>query len=315
MHFVADKNHVGQRLDKFLAQFAPINSRTRAQRLLDEGNVFVDGKPQRSSYRVKGVEKFEVRIPQTPVLSLEPFAHPIYIEYEDEDVIVIAKPSGLVVHPAHGHENDTLVNALVHNRKDLSMGFHEMRPGVVHRLDKDTSGLLVMAKNNFAHSFLAEQFKEKSIHRVYLAVTLGHPPKGEGRIESFLARDPNQRKKFASLPASQRKSSPGRWAATQYRVLAQKQKILSLLECRLETGRTHQIRVHLSELKCPIVGDVIYGSETRQNKIKWPEGKARPRLALHAAELGFVHPRSKEKMYFKRPPPPDIQWLYDWILE
>jgi 23S rRNA pseudouridine1911/1915/1917 synthase len=252
-------------------------------------------------------DSLEVAIPDAPKSALQPLDLRLEILFQDDDVAVINKPAGLVVHPAAGHAQDTLVNALIGQIKNLSMGFGEHRPGIVHRLDKDTSGLLVIAKNNQAQEFLAKQFKDKTVHRIYWALVYGEPAKRFKTIESLLARHPTNRKKFSSQEVGKR-------AVTHYKTLKTKSGV-SLLQCQLETGRTHQIRVHLSELGHPIIGDHIYGSHrwlNRLNKSLQGQVESLNRIGLHACELGFTHPRTLEVMRFSTPWPSD---LYDLVTE
>lgn len=294
------------RLDKFLSSVSEVGSRSKAAQLIDAKSVLINGKPAKASQIVRTDDLIEVALPEIEnTSSLQPLDISLDIIHEDNDVIVINKPAGLVVHPAAGHANDTLVNALIHHSKDLAMGFGELRPGIVHRLDRDTSGLLVIAKNDIAHRSLAKQFKEKTAHRVYWAVAYGVPKKLSGRIESTLARHPNDRKRFAST------KKEGRIAITNYHVLrVDSSRQLSLIELKLETGRTHQIRVHLSELGHPIVGDIIYGAKSRTKNIKSLELRtlisSMPRFALHAAELGFTHPTTNKAMMFTSPWPQSL---------
>lgn len=234
-------------------------------------------------------------------VDLAPFALSLDIVYEDSDLIVINKPSGLVVHPAAGHHNDTLVNALLHYTKDLARGLTSGRPGIVHRIDKETSGLLVVAKNDATLTGLAAQFKNKSVHRIYWAVVHGHLRNKSGTIKSYLRRHPTQRKKFASEKLTPGQSPKGKLAITHYEVQQLHPSGFSLLHCTLETGRTHQIRVHLSEMGHPIVADPIYGLKNRA------KAKSSPHLMLHAAELGFIHPRLKKEMKFTTPWPAETE--------
>lgn len=304
----------GERIDKYLAQFDPISTRSRAQKLIDRDLVKVNGSSVKASYKVQGDEVIEVVIPEDTIQTLEPYDFPIDVLFEDDSIIVINKPAGIVVHPSVGHGNNSMVNALIFHRKDLSLGFNELRPGVVHRIDKDTSGVIVFAKNNSAHLKLAEQFKLKTVHRIYRTVVYGSPARNEGRIESRLARDPHERKRFASVKRDA-PSAFGKRAVTHFTVKARHPSGLSLIECRLETGRTHQIRVHLSEMGCAIVNDPIYGQPKRFNQLKSDilrrivmESK---RLALHACELGFVHPATGKQMLFKSESPPELDALFE----
>jgi 23S rRNA pseudouridine1911/1915/1917 synthase len=283
----------GLRLDKFLSDQPAVGSRSKAAKLIELGLVTKNGAALKASYRVQSGDQLLVEIPPPPPSELQPLEMELEIFYQDSDCVVLNKPAGLVVHPSAGHAQDTLVNALIAQIKELSMGFGEHRPGIVHRLDKDTSGLLVVAKNDFAHEKLAAQFKHKTVLRHYWALVYGEPKAKRKTIESNLARHPVHRKKFSS-------QATGKRAVTHYEVLKTKGGI-SLLRCRLETGRTHQIRVHLSELGHPIVGDRLYGSSRpphslgkglRTNVENWK------RIGLHAYELGFQHPRREQFLKF-----------------
>jgi len=315
VHAIVTEQHANLRLDRWLATLDFISSRSRAGELIERGLVTLNGKVLKASYKVSPGTSIRIDMPEADPTGLEPLQAPLDILFEDEDLIVVNKPSGLVVHPAAGHAQDTLVNILLHHAKNLSMGFAENRPGIVHRIDRDTSGILVVAKNDETHHDLATQFKEKTVHRIYWAIAAGTPTPGQGMLKSHLARHPNDRKRFASVrgpapqsrpggPAALAKIPPdgiggpgrGKLAITHYRTV-QRSKRLSWIECRLETGRTHQIRVHLSELGHPILGDPVYGGKFK---------KAAPRLMLHAAELGFLHPRSRGRLTFRVPWPDDV---------
>ncbi|MCB0407981.1 MAG: RluA family pseudouridine synthase, partial [Bdellovibrionales bacterium] len=282
------------RLDKFLSKNNEIASRSRAAQLIDAGCVSIDEEPHKvlkSSYKVSPGEIFVIELPvDTETSSLVPLEVALDIIYEDEDLLVVNKPAGMVVHPAAGHAHDTLVNALIHNVKNLSMGFGENRPGIVHRLDRDTSGLLVVAKNDFAQDSLAKQFQKKTVHRIYKALVHGHPKSPSGTIQSYLVRHPQDRKRFASEKLSASSIPQGKKAITHYKVLQNYSCGLSLIECQLETGRTHQIRVHMSESQHPIVADFIYGSKGRLKNLKSVHLRAAiqqlSRIALHAEQLG-----------------------------
>jgi 23S rRNA pseudouridine1911/1915/1917 synthase len=298
-----------QRLDRYLGQHEKIGSRSRASQLIEQGLIHVNGKAAKASHPVKDGDQIVVKIPQTPkTTDLQPLDIKLDVVFEDDDLIVINKPAGLVVHPAAGHAHDTLVNALINHTDTLSMGFNELRPGIVHRIDRDTSGLLVVAKNDFAHTSLASQFKQKSTHRIYWAVVYGCYSEKSGTFKSTLARHPTDRKKFAST------KKDGKLAVTHYQQLACYKKELSWLELRLDTGRTHQIRIHVSESGHPIVGDSLYGGGTNRLKsIKNSDVKdiikSLPRFALHACELGFTHPRTEAPMLFKIDWPSDLDPL------
>lgn len=317
----------GQRLDKWLGGWEEIGSRSRATKLLDAKRVRVNGEEARASLAVAENDFVEVELPPPEPTGLEPYDIDLEIVHEDADLLVVNKPSGLVVHPAAGHAQDTLVNALIAHTDDLSMGFAEERPGIVHRIDKETSGLLVVAKNNDAQEKLAAQFQDRSIHRVYQAVVFGELKTPQGLVQSYLARHPVDRKRFASLLGLDGKirrerepePSQGKWAVTGYRLLKKNQG-LSFVELKLQTGRTHQIRVHLSEMGHPLVGDSLYGADRKLKSLESPKRRARlaglNRFLLHARELGFVHPRTGEAMKFERPWPEDMHSLLrEWGFE
>jgi 23S rRNA pseudouridine1911/1915/1917 synthase len=297
IHAIVSEHHAGLRLDRWLATLDFIPSRSRAGELIDRGLVTLNGRALKASYKVAPGSSIQIKLPEVTDSAPLPLDAPLDVLFEDQDLIVVNKPSGLVVHPAAGHAQDTLVNILLHHTSDLSMGFNERRPGIVHRLDRDTSGVLVVAKNDETHHDLAAQFKEKTVHRIYWAVAAGEFRPPQGIVKSNLARHPSDRKRFAST-----KTGDGKNAVTHYRAL-QRVDLFTWVECRLETGRTHQIRVHLSELGHPIAGDTIYGGKFK---------KAAPRLLLHACELGFVHPRSRARLTFKEPwPDQALKFLSD----
>jgi 23S rRNA pseudouridine1911/1915/1917 synthase len=273
--------------------------------LIAEGLVTFNGKVLKPATKVHVGQSLQVQIPAAAPSTLQPYEFKLDILFEDDDCAVINKPAGLVVHPAAGHAQDTLVNALLYNVKNLSMGFHEARPGIVHRLDRDTSGILVIAKNDFAHEKLAAQFKQKSVHRVYWALVYGNPKPPKGTFRSYLARHPSHRKKFSS-------QSSGKMAITHYATIQNSARGVSWLRCQLETGRTHQIRVHLSEAKHSIVGDPIYGSTRMTNALSIELQKeigSLKRIGLHARELGFIHPRTGKEMQFSIGWPEDLKNL------
>lgn len=280
----------GLRLDKWLSQQDGISSRSRAAELIAQGRVRLNGTALKASTRVQPAWLIVVDVPTPTSSQLEPWAADLDVVFEDDDLIVVNKPSGLVMHPAAGHAQDTLVNILLHHTKRLSMGFNEQRPGIVHRLDRDTSGLLVVAKNDESHHALARQFREKTAHRVYWALVHGIPKRKDGTIRSYLARHPSDRKRFASSGTTH-----GKHAITHYHVIQSVPAEISWVSCRLETGRTHQIRVHMSESGHPLLGDPIYGRNKRTK-----DDLAIGRLGLHACELGFAHPRTGERLTFAR---------------
>lgn len=275
------------------------------------------GKKVKPSHITKIGEQFSVHILTESTTHLTPYNFKLDIIYEDDDVIVVNKPSGLVVHPSVGHREDTLVNALLHYTNALATGFSTGRPGIVHRIDKDTSGLLVVAKNDAALRVLAEQFKKKSVYRVYWAVTFGEFKSKANTIRSYLKRHPTQRKKFASEKISSLSSPTGKLAVTHYKVIKTNPSGLSLVHCQLETGRTHQIRVHLSEAGHPIVADPFYCGAHRIKGLKSVALRAKvqdaPHLVLHAAELGFAHPRTQKMIVFNVPWPSELAPLLSAI--
>lgn len=320
MKMTATADMVGLRLDKALALIPEVGNRSRAAHLIENSLISVNGKEAKASAQVKATDIIEITFPEATPSELQPYDLPLDVLFEDEDLLVINKPSGLVVHPAAGHSQDTLVNALLAHTKDLSMKFGEERPGIVHRLDKETSGVIVVAKNDFTHEALTAQFKERSTHRIYNAVAIGTVKNFNGSFRSFLARHLVDRKRYASILGPDRKpvtdlDDPpefGKWAVTHYEVLARKSG-LSYLKLKLETGRTHQIRVHLSENGLPIAGDNLYGADHKvrsvESKYVQKDLRGLDRFLLHAAELGFTHPRTQERMSFKKDWPEDIQVL------
>lgn len=282
----------GRRLDQFLASQVDLGlSRSQLQRLVKEGRCLVNGEPSRPARMVAAGEQvvLELPDPESPTPAAEDI--PLEVVYEDPDLIVINKPRGMVVHPAPGHGTGTLVNALLFHCHDLSGINRVMRPGIVHRLDKDTTGLLVAAKNDRAHLILAQQLKERRVTREYLALVHGSPLVERGIIEADLGRDPRQRQRMAVV------ESGGRQAITRFRVV-ERFPAHGLLAVSLDTGRTHQIRVHLAYIGFPVVGDPLYGAR------RDPLGLTGQ--ALHARLLGFVHPATEEWLEFSVPPPADM---------
>lgn len=289
--FTVESEDEQARLDVFLAAQSPELSRSRLQKLIAEGLVTVNEAPVRASYRLRVGDAVALQVPDPEVPSIGPEAIPLDICYEDADVLVVNKPRGLVVHPAVGHYTGTLVNALLHHCRDLSGINGILRPGIVHRLDRDTSGLLMVAKNDTAHLALASQLKDRDVVRRYLALVHGRPKHEAGTVDAPIGRHPRDRQRMAVNPRQ------GREARTHYRV-RQHLGNLTLLELKLETGRTHQIRVHMAHLGHPLVGDLKYGH-------------ARPEMGLsgqflHAGVLGFRHPRSGEDLTFEVPLPPEL---------
>lgn len=280
--------------------------------MITEGKVLLRDRAVKSSHRIEEGDVFHIEIPEAAPTELLPMEMDLEILFEDSSLMVINKPAGLVVHPAAGHQNDTLVNALLHHSSDFKMNFGENRPGIVHRIDKDTSGLLVIAKNNEIQEALVQQFKSRKVHRRYQAIVASKSLPNLGAITSYLARHPSDRKRYASLRDTQnrirRDETPaldmgptlGKWAKTNYKLIAKNNTGLALVVLKLETGRTHQIRVHLSELNAPVVADPIYNRQS-------PTHPQFPRLALHAFELGFRHPITNEDLFFVRDWPEDLK--------
>jgi 23S rRNA pseudouridine1911/1915/1917 synthase len=300
-----DASHAGWRLDRALAAQVPTLSRERLKVLTKAGALTRDGKAVRDpATKVKGDERFALAIPAPEPAHNEPQEIPLPIVYEDEHLLVIDKPAGLVVHPAAGNRDGTLVNALLHHCGSSLSGIGGVaRPGIVHRIDKDTSGLLVIAKHDKAHEGLAKQFAAHSIDRRYLAIVSGVPRQAEGTVDAPLARSPQNRKKIAIV-----KEGRGKRAVTHWKRL-QLLKDAALVECRLETGRTHQVRVHMASIGHPLVGDPVYGHKknTHRDLLNQLDFK---RQALHAAHLGFVHPVTKDRLSFDSALPSDMQQLF-----
>ncbi len=296
-----------KRLDIFLHEVAAEFSRSRLQTLIRKGLVLVDGQVRKTSFMLTGGEEIRLDnpVPTKPV-RVFPEAIPLNIIYEDQNLLVLDKPAGLVVHPAAGNWDGTLVNALLHHCHDLAGIGGELRPGIVHRLDRDTSGVLVVAKDDFSHRHLSRQFKQHSISREYVALVYGRIKQAKGSFSSNLGRNPRDRKKMASVMRG------GRRAVTHYEIL-ESLPATTFLRLNLETGRTHQIRVHLSEASHPLVGDRIYGKKGIERQYAG-DGRLAflrnfPRQVLHARLLGFIHPRSGENMEFTAPLPDDLEDL------
>lgn len=297
------------RLDKALAEATGL-SRARVQGLIDEGRVDVAGKPATSaSMKVNAGTAFRIIIAAAMPAEAQPEAIALTIAYEDKHLIVVDKPAGMVVHPAVGNITGTLVNALLHHCRGNLSGINGVaRPGIVHRIDKDTSGLLVVAKSDAAHEGLAVQFAAHTVHRRYLAVCAGHPSPGTGTINARVGRSDADRKKMTVLPNN---SSRGKSAITHYTVV-ERLADAALIECRLETGRTHQVRVHCASIGHPLLGDPAYGKTPKPLR-PLLERLGFARQALHAAELGFVHPVTGESIRFSSDLPPDMRELIDQL--
>ena len=285
--FQVSEEHKGKRIDKYLSSLLEGKSRSYIQGMIDEEKVNVNGKIVKSNYKLKTEDIVDLEIPEPTELKVIPENIPLDILYEDKDVIVVNKPQGMVVHPAPGVYDGTMVNALLYHCKDLSGINGVIRPGIVHRIDKDTSGILVVAKNDNAHNILAEQLKDHSMTREYYALVEGVIKEDEGTINKPLSRHPKERIKIAVVEG-------GREAITHFSVL-ERFKENTLIRCVLETGRTHQIRVHMAYIGHPLVGDPVYGYKKQKFKL---QGQM-----LHAKVLGFVHPSTKEYIRFESPIP------------
>ena len=274
----------GRRLDQFLAEQLEELTRSAAQRLAEEEHVLLNGKPLKKNYKMTGCETLEVHLPDPEPIDAVPQNIPLDIAYEDEDLLVINKPKGMVVHPAPGNLDGTVVNAvLYHCGESLSGIGGAFRPGIVHRIDKDTSGLLIIAKNDRAHLYLSEQLKDHTLARTYEAVVIGGMKEDKGTVNAPIGRSPKDRKKMAIVP-------DGRHAVTHYEVLA-RYPGYTHIRCKLETGRTHQIRVHMASLGHPIVGDEVYGPSKSKFDL---QGQC-----LHARELTFLHPADGQPRLIK----------------
>ncbi len=293
MRFIAEVADAGKRLDRFLHEKLPEHSRARLQGWIKAGQVFVDGAPARASAALRSGAVVEATPIQPPPLHAQPENIPLSVLYEDEDVVAIDKPAGMVVHAGAGVHSGTLVNALLHRFESLSGVGGELRPGIVHRLDRFTSGVLLVAKNDAAHRALAAQFSQRSTEKIYLALVQGRVARDSGRIERPIARDPVRRTRMTARLAA------GRAAWSEYRVIERFDRF-TLLEVRIGTGRTHQIRVHLSSIGHPVAGDTLYGAA------RTPHG----RYFLHAHRITFARPSDGERVSITSPLPADLQeWL------
>lgn len=293
---ITNSNYIGLRLDKVLVSELKDRSREFIMRLIDEGEVLVNNKKAKNSYRVKENDEITINIPEAKNLDATPQDIPLDIVYEDDDIIVINKPRDLVVHPSNGHEDGTLVNALLAHCTNLSGINGVKRPGIVHRIDKDTTGLLVVAKNDYAHEFLAKQLEDHTLHREYIALVKGVIKEEDGKIIAPIGRDKYNRQKMAVDVKN------GKPAVTHFHVLKRFNQY-TLISCVLETGRTHQIRVHMNYIGYPIEGDPVYGPKSH---LLFDKGQL-----LHAEKLILIHPKTKKKMTFSAPLPKDFQDVID----
>ena len=298
--------HTGLRLDAFLASQIEGWSRARLQKLIENEDVLVNGKPSKPSYKLRDGDDLEIELTATSTIEFAPENIPIDVVYEDDTLVVVNKPAGLVVHPAAGTQSGTLANALAYHFQQLANIGPGVRPGIVHRLDRDTSGLLVVAKTEAALENLSDQFRDRTVFKSYVALVHGRLLSNSGKIDQPLARDPSNRTRMAVVRG-------GRNALTLYHVRRSFQRF-TLLDVELKTGRTHQIRVHLAWLKHPVVADETYGGG-RDNTIQDPQLRARirnlKRHFLHAEKLAFTHPATKEVMKFESPLPPELSQLLD----
>lgn len=307
-----DAPDVGTRLDSFVAGSVPELTRSAVLHLIADGNVTVNGKTEAKNYRTRAGDEIEVILPEPEIGEAEPQNIPIDVIYEDDDLIVVNKPVGMVVHPAPGNPDGTLVNALLyHCRGSLSGIGGVIRPGIVHRIDKDTSGLLVVAKNDRTHLALAEKIKTHEVRRIYYAVALGNLREDEGTVDAPIGRHPTDRKRMAVIRDTEKRA---RGAVTHWKVLARgsaEGSSFTLIRCELETGRTHQIRVHMASVGHPLLGDSVYGGagtafEARHRA--WIEGQT-----LHAGELIFTHPASGKEMRFRAPMPEKMKTVVGYL--
>ncbi len=295
--FIVGDMYVNNRIDKFLAERNEDVSRSRLKKLLDDGIITVNGEKVKANYRLRENDFIKVVVPDVVEPDIPPKDIPLDVVFEDEDIIVINKPKGMVVHPSAGHFDDTMVNALLYHCKgNLSRINGELKPGIVHRIDMDTTGVIVACKNDVAHNFIAEQFKEHTITRKYQAIVYNSFSIEGGTIEGKIGRHPIDRKKMAIV------NKNGKDAITHYKVLENFKKFAHV-ECQLETGRTHQIRVHMASINHPLLGDFVYGPKTCPYNL---QGQT-----LHAGTLGFIHPRTKEYVEFSVPLPDYFKKLID----
>ncbi len=301
-----------ERLDTFLTECLPEISRSQLKKLIDKRQITINGATTKASLKLRGGELIQVILPDPEPIEAAPEDIPLKILYEDQHQIVVDKPPGMVVHPAAGHSSGTLVNALLHHCDDLAGIGGELRPGIVHRIDKDTSGILVATKTDQSHQHLADQFKAHSIKRLYLALVHGCPDSDSGNIDQPIGRHPTQRKKMSGT------TKHGKRAVTHWKVLKRyREDRLSLVELQLETGRTHQIRVHFSEMRLPLVGDPLYGNRANTTAIKDLELRKLieqlPGQALHARSLGFIHPITGKYLEFSCDMPENLNTVISYL--
>jgi 23S rRNA pseudouridine1911/1915/1917 synthase len=311
VHVIVPDDGEGVRLDRFLVSILPEHSRSQIQRLIKDGHILVAGREARSNQPVKTGQDITVDVPEPVDPVPQPEALPLPILYQDSDLIVIDKPAGMVVHPAAGHASGTLVNALLHHVDDLSGIGGEKRPGIVHRLDRGTSGLMVVAKHDAAHEELGRQFADREVEKEYFALAWGEVMAGR-RIDAPIGRDPGNRKKMSSESTRVRRS---REAVTRIVRAEHFSRVLTLAQVAIHTGRTHQIRVHLSAIGHPIVGDALYGGVHRRVPGDLRAVNHLDRPFLHAARLVFKHPEDQRRMEFTSALPADLQRVLDELRE
>lgn len=313
--FQSDPGQEAMRIDKWLMHKIANASRTKIQAAIESGCVLVNDKVVKSNYKLKANEKVRVIMPDPPRdTEVYPENIPLDIVFEDDEIVIVNKPAGMVVHPGFNNYNGTLVNALVYHFGQLPQKNAQHRPGLIHRIDKDTSGLLVVGKTEFALSFLGKQFFDHTIHRKYWALVWGTPTEESGTITGYLNRDPADRRKSKNYIEEDK----GKIAITHYKVI-EKFHFLTLVECMLETGRTHQIRAQMGFIGHPLFGDELYGGMEIRKGINLPKFKQfitncfklMPRQALHAKELGFIHPNSKKELFFESELPADFKELVE----
>lgn len=315
--FVIDKGQEPIRIDKYITERLSFASRNKVQQAIESGNVVVNDKAIKANYKIRGNDVIQIILPnQVYDYSVKPENIPLDIVYEDQDVIVINKPVGMVMHPGHGNFSGTLVHALLWHCKDLPQITGETRPGLVHRIDKNTTGLIVVGKTEHALNFLSKQFYDRTIDREYLALAWGDIEQKNGRIECNIARNPNDRRYFKAIPDG----SSGKHAITNYEVL-KRFGYVTLVKCKLETGRTHQIRVHLKYIGHTLFGDKSYGGHeilagtvyTKYKQFIHNCLELMPHQALHAKSIGFIHPTTKKYMYFEQDIPDNfLNLLAKW---
>ena len=303
--FTATLQNQGQRLDRYLSDQPQLSALTRSmlQGLIKDEQILINGLARKSGYRIHAGDHVSVVIPPIAPSTLVPEQVPFEILFEDEDLVVLSKPPGIVVHPACGHQSGTLVHGLLHHCDNLSGISGEERPGIVHRLDKDTSGAMVVAKNDLTHHGLIEQFKARTITKQYRAILSGHLAPSAGRVDSPIGRHPIHRKKMATRPQN------GREAITNWKILAEFDAPYTFVDLGLETGRTHQIRVHMASLGHPVAGDTLYGKVSSQDK-----DLGICRQCLHSYALSFTHPRNGTSIHCVAPVWPDMTAILDKLV-